>query len=148
MMQRVKVIGAESVHLPVIAEIAGLSFPDPWSETLFRQTLESENHQIWCAVSGETVCGYLVLSRAGTEMSVDDIAVHPAFRRQGVGKLLLEWTHGQYPACDFWLEVRESNAAAMALYQSLGYTQVGFRKRYYQNPEEGAVLMTRVGDHI
>lgn len=146
MKQRVKVISAESVHLSVIAEIAEMSFPDPWSEAVFRQTLKSENNQIWCAVSGEMICGYLVLSRAGTEMSVDDIAVHPAYRRQGVGKLLLKWAHGQYPAWDFWLEVRESNAAAIALYQSLGYTQVGFRKRYYQNPEEGAVLMTRVGD--
>lgn len=148
MKQKVKVIPAESMHLPVIAEIAELSFPDSWSEALFRQTLESENNQIWCAVSGETVCGYLVLSRAGTEMSVDDIAVHPAYRRQGIARFLLEQAHQQYPGCDFWLEVRQSNCAAIALYQQLGYVQVGFRKRYYRNPEEGAVLMTKVGEQI
>lgn len=50
---------------------------------------------------------------------------------------------GRFPESEFWLEVRESNAAAIALYESAGYRQVGFRKRYYHDPEEGAVLMTR-----
>lgn len=146
MTQRVKVILAEKAHLHAIAEIAELSFFDAWSETVFRQALESENNQIWCAVSDDTVRGYLVLSHAGTEMSVDDIAVHPAYRRQGLGRLLLEWAHGQYPACDFWLEVRQSNTPAIALYQSLGYAQVGLRRRYYRDPNEDAVLMTRTAE--
>ncbi len=76
-------------------------------------------------------------------MNLDDIAVVPAFRRQGIGRQLLDWAHRQFPENEFWLEVRESNAAAIALYESAGYRQVGFRKRYYRDPEEGAVLMTR-----
>ena len=60
-----------------------------------------------------------------------------------IGRQLLDFAHRQFPAQEFWLEVRESNAPAIALYQSEGYAQAGFRKRYYHNPEEGAVLMTR-----
>ena len=51
---------------------------------------------------------------------LDDIAVSPAFRRQGIGRQLLDWAHGQFPESEFWLEVRESNAAAIALYESAG----------------------------
>ena len=89
------------------------------------------------------LAGYLILQRLGDEESVDDIAVAPEFRRQGIAQQLLETAHAQFPACPFLLEVREHNTAALALYQKLGYQQVGFRKRYYTNPNEGAVLMTR-----
>ncbi|MFR3800351.1 GNAT family N-acetyltransferase [Ruminococcus sp.] len=89
------------------------------------------------------LCGYAAVSRTGDAVNLDDIAVSPAFRRQGIGRQLLDWAHGQFPESEFWLEVRESNAAAIALYESAGYRQVGFRKRYYHAPEEGAVLMTR-----
>ena len=81
-------------------------------------------------------------------MNLDDIAVAPAFRRQGIGRQLLDWAHRQFPENEFWLEVRESNAAAIALYESAGYRQVGFRKRSYRDPEEGAVLMTREAEKI
>lgn len=143
MMQKVELIPANESHILAIAEIARLSFSDPWSEAIFFQTLLNQNHMIWCAVLDDAICSYLVLSKAGDSMSVDDIAVHPDYRRQGIAAFLLKQAHMQYPSSDFWLEVRESNHAAIALYQSLGYVQVGFRKRYYHNPEEGAVLMTR-----
>lgn len=146
MKQRVKISAVEPDQIPSIAQIARLSFSDPWSETVFRKTLAQENSQIWCATENEMVCAYLVLSRTGDEMSVEDIAVHPAYRGRGIGRLLLEQAHTQHLACDFWLEVRESNTAALQMYRSLGYIQVGFRKRYYRNPEEGAVLMTRIAD--
>ena len=148
MKQRAEIAAAEPAQLSEIAEIAALSFSDPWSEKLFQQTMAQENSRIWCMTIGKTVCAYLVLSRVGDEMSVDDIAVHPAYQRQGFGRQLLEWAHEQHPKCDFWLEVRESNGAAIALYQALHYMQVGYRKRYYQNPEEGAVLMTRCVEQI
>ena len=94
-------------------------------------------------LAGDTLAGYLILQRLGDEESVDDIAVAPEFRRQGIAQQLLETAHAQFPTCPFLLEVREHNTAALALYQKLGYQQVGFRKRYYTNPNEGAVLMTR-----
>lgn len=143
MKQRVKLIPAGQEHLGAIAEIARLSFPDPWSEALFQQTLAHDSNQIWCAMAGDAVIGYLVLSRCGDAMNVDDIAVHPDYRRQGVARMLLEQAHENGRDSTFLLEVRESNAGAIALYQALGYVQVGYRKRYYTCPSEGAVLMTR-----
>ena len=124
MQQRVNLVPLKEAWLPVVAEIAALSFPDPWSENLFRQTMD---------------CCY---------NRMDDIAVHPNYRHRGIGRMLLQWAHQQFPEQEFWLEVRESNAIAIALYQSEGYQQVGFRKRYYHNPEEGAVLMTREANDL
>ncbi len=146
MMQKVEFIAANKSHISAIAEIARRSFPDPWSETVFSQTLQNQNNTIWCAMLDNRIYGYLVLSRSGDNMSVDDIAVHPDFRRQGIAKLLLVQAHRQFPDAEFWLEVRASNTAAIALYTALGYVQVGLRKRYYLDPIEDAVLMTRFKD--
>ncbi len=143
MMQRIKLIPASEAHLPAIHEIAVCSFPDPWSEAILLQTFRSEYSIIQCAVDQERICGYLVVSQAGEEHSIDEIAVRPDARRQGIAAALLQWAHHQYPSDSFWLEVRESNRAAIALYQSMGYVRSGFRKRYYQNPTEGALLMTK-----
>ena len=95
------------------------------------------------AEEGNQVAGYIGSQTVLDTSDMMNVAVAPAFRRQGIGRQLLDWAHGQFPESEFWLEVRESNAAAIALYESAGYRQVGFRKRYYHDPEEGAVLMTR-----
>ncbi len=81
-------------------------------------------------------------------MNVDNIAVSPEYRRQGLARELLSFAHEKYEGIPFLLEVRESNAPAISLYSSLGYEQVGYRRRYYHNPDEGAVLMTRLPEEI
>ncbi|MDE6019693.1 MAG: ribosomal protein S18-alanine N-acetyltransferase [Ruminococcus sp.] len=131
-----------------IAEIAELSFSDPWSERLFTDAFENIYTRIFLAKndSGD-ITGYIVLSKTGDDINVDDIAVASKHRRMGIGKCLLEWSLHEYPEKDFLLEVRESNCPAIALYESMGFKQVGFRKRYYRNPDEGAVLMTREKHH-
>lgn len=143
MRQRAEIAAAEGQDAAELAALARQCFPDPWSEGIFRQTLCCCYNRIWCARQNGTLCGYVAVSRTGDAVNLDDIAVHPDFRRQGIGRQLLDFAHRQFPAQEFWLEVRESNAPAIALYQSEGYAQAGFRKRYYHNPEEGAVLMTR-----
>ncbi|MFQ9094678.1 MAG: ribosomal protein S18-alanine N-acetyltransferase [Ruminococcus sp.] len=143
MKQKAEIVPASEQDLAALAELAEQCFPDPWSENVFRQTMCCCYNRIWCAKVDGKLCGYAAVSRTGDAVNLDDIAVSPAFRRQGIGRQLLDWAHGQFPESEFWLEVRESNAAAIALYESAGYRQVGFRKRYYHAPEEGAVLMTR-----
>ena len=144
MTQRVNIVTAVPEDMKRLSEIAEVCFPDPWSEKLFTEAYNSPYSEIVLAKtdSGE-IAGYLVLSDSGDEKSVDDIAVLPEYRRAGIARTLLESAHGRYTGQSFILEVRESNAPAIALYNSLGYEQVGFRKRYYRNPDEGAVLMTR-----
>lgn len=149
MTQRVNIVPAVIEDMKRLSEIAAVCFPDPWSEKLFTEAYNSPYSEVTLAKtdSGE-IAGYLVLSDAGDEKSVDDIAVSPEYRRMGIARMLLESAHGKYAGQSFILEVRESNAPAIALYASLGYKQVGFRKRYYRNPDEGAVLMTKGRDTI
>lgn len=126
-----------------IAEIAELSFSDPWSERLFTDAFENIYTKVFLAKNGSgDIMGYIVLSETGDDINVDDIAVLPEYRRMGIGKCLLEWSLNEYPRKSFLLEVRESNSSAIALYKSMGFVQTGFRKRYYHSPCEGAVLMT------
>lgn len=143
MKQKGNIIRAVLQQGEVLARIAKECFTDPWTETIFRETLQQPHSQIWCVKEQQVICGYLAISRMGEEISVDDIAVLPQYRRKGYGRALLEFIHEVYPNADFWLEVRQSNNAAIALYTGLGYVKVGLRKRYYQNPSESAVLMTR-----
>lgn len=145
MKQRVN--AATSAHIPAIVKIAQESFPDPWSENLFQETLENKNTEIYVLETEEnSVAGYVVITFCGEEINLDDIAVSLQERGKGLGTALLEFVHSRYPHQNFLLEVRESNQIAQKLYLSMGYEQVGFRKRYYENPREGAILLTRKGE--
>ncbi len=143
MKQRAEILPLKAEQLPKVAQIAACSFPDPWPLTVFEAALAQADTQMWAAMIAGELVGYLVLQRLGEEQSVDDIAVSSDYRRQGIAEQLLQMAHAAFPDSNFILEVREHNAAAIALYQKLGYEQVGFRKRYYTNPAEGAVLMTK-----
>lgn len=86
------------------------------------------------------VVGFLVLlPLPPDEAEVLNIAVAPDFQRLGIGRALLKAT----AARTLFLEVRESNAAARAFYQSLGFRQTGRRRGYYHHPAEDAILMSR-----
>ena len=119
---------------------------------------QSFSHQRWqakdfladeCIVAEADgrVVGFLV-SRQISGKSGDDvpereilnIAVTPSFRRRGVAKALLERELDRRKAI-FYLEVRESNLAALALYRKVGFTEIGRRREYYQEPSEGAIVM-------
>lgn len=144
MTLKVNIIPAAENDMKRLSEIAALCFPDPWSERIFRESFENEYTEIFIARDTEgNIAGYLVLSQTGDEISVDDIAVMPEYRRCGIAKTLLLWAYEKYPCRNFLLEVRESNSPAISLYKFLGFEQVGFRKRYYRSPDEGAVLMTK-----
>ncbi len=135
---------AVPADLAQIMEIATASFPDPWSAVLFQQALEQQETPFYCAAEGEHLLGYLVLSFCGDVINLDDIAVASTARCQGIAHQLLGQAFRDYPDRTFWLEVRQSNTAAIALYQAHGFIQTGLRRRYYQNPTEDAVLMTKI----
>lgn len=144
MTQKADIIPAEEKDMKRLSEIAAVCFPDPWSERIFRESFENGFTEIYIAkITDENIAGYIVLSKAGDDISVDDIAVLPEYRRCGIARALLMYADEKYPGENFLLEVRESNSPAISLYKSLGFEQVGLRKIYYQNPCEGAVLMTK-----
>lgn len=141
-----RVIPMTAAHLPAVAALEKVCFPaDPWSEALFRAALDNPRVRVLLA-QGEDgeLLGYAVLSAVLDEGNLDNIAVAPQARRQGVADALLSALTGfgrEHLAC-LMLEVRASNAPAMALYEKHGFAAVGRRKNYYEAPREDAILMT------
>jgi ribosomal-protein-alanine N-acetyltransferase len=92
----------------------------------------------------DDVGGYLIGRAVAEEAEILNLAVMPEERRHGLGSRLLEAGLSALAAAGaqrVWLEVRESNAAAQALYQRRGFTAAGRRARYYKNPVEDALVL-------
>ena len=87
MRQKVEIVPAAEADLPEILSLAKAAFPDPWTEQQFRQTMCCCYSRIWCARAAGEFCGYVAVSLAGDAVNLDDIAVAPAFRRQGASGL-------------------------------------------------------------
>lgn len=131
-------------HLDRVAALEERCFPeDPWSRRLFEEALESGNTVALAARAEDgAVLGYLVGTVILDEGNVDNIAVAPEVRRQGMARALLEVFHnsGRGLAC-VTLEVRPSNDEAVSLYRKMGYAEAGRRKNYYLKPREDAIIM-------
>lgn len=130
-------------HLPALAEIEKACFHAPWSENALREELGKGIFLV--AERSRTVVGYVGCQTVLDEGYITNVAVGPEARRQGVGRALLHELAARVRAeklAFVTLEVRRSNAAAIALYESMDYEPVGTRKNFYENPTEDAVLMT------
>jgi len=96
------------------------------------------------AVAGGDVAGYAIAHVAADEGEILNLGVVAAHQRRGVGRRLVQAmlaTLAARGAAAVYLEVRESNAAARALYEELGFGEVGRRSRYYRRPVEDAILL-------
>lgn len=133
-------------HVPQIAEIEKLCFSDPWSEKSVASEL-SNRLSLWLvALDGDTVAGYVGSQSVLDEADMMNVAVHPDYRRQGIGRdLVLTLTEAlqKKGIRGLMLEVRQSNAPAIALYEKLGFQQVGLRPNYYRNPKENALILRK-----
>ncbi len=123
------------------AELEKLCFAEPWSEKAILE--EAERGVFLAAFSGGVFAGYAGMTQVLDERDICNVATVPAFRGKGVGRAivsaLLE-SAKETGASVVMLEVRESNAAAIALYEKLGFTLVGKRKNFYSFPKEDALL--------
>jgi ribosomal-protein-alanine N-acetyltransferase len=98
-------------------------------------------YQFTVAVSDDGVAGFLVWRHlAEGECEVLNLAVAPQFRRQGIARELLNPLLNLRDT-DIFLEVRESNEAARTFYKSMGFQEVSFRRLYYEDPSESAIVM-------
>ena len=140
------IVPMTAAHLPQVAALEKICFPtDPWSEGLFQDTLEHPCTTVLLAEGEDgAVLGYAVLSAVLDEGNLDNIAVAPHCRRQGVADGLLSALVGlgRTNLSVLFLEVRVSNSPAIALYEKHGFVPVGRRKDYYDTPKEDALLMT------
>jgi ribosomal-protein-alanine N-acetyltransferase len=119
-------------------------FSDPWTESSFREALESPWSFGLVAQTNRAISGYLIGREVAGTGEVLNLAVAPAFRRKGVARALLRAGIGflrRRRVEEVFLEVRESNQSAQALYLSAGFRPVGQRAGYYRNPKEDALVL-------
>ena len=132
-------------HLDAIMEVEHESFTIPWSRKMLSDELANKSAYYLAAVADGKAVGYAGMWLVCDEGHITNIAVHPAYRRQGAGRMLLAALLAEGERRDLallTLEVRKSNAPAISLYRSLGFEPVGVRKGYYADTQEDAVLMT------
>jgi ribosomal-protein-alanine N-acetyltransferase len=123
------------------------SFPTPWSLAMFVLELSKPSGVCLAALESRTLAGYLVCSRYDQVWHLMNIAVDPAFRRRGFAMRLLEAMFDRAGAGgSYTLEVRTSNAHAIALYERYGFRAAGTRPRYYQDTGEDALIMWRTAE--
>ena len=115
-----------------------------WSEDAVRSQLEKADAVCTVAVEDGAVVGYCAFEQIADEGSVVEVAVHPAYRRQGIARQLLREAMDDESLKEIFLEVRASNIPAVALYKSLGFERIGVRKGYYDHPKEDAVMMRKI----
>jgi [ribosomal protein S18]-alanine N-acetyltransferase len=135
------------------AELEAVLFPgdDPWPTAAFvRELAATHNHYVAARTDGDgdaTLIGYGGISRLGRtppfEFEVHTIGVDPAYQGRGVGRRLLDDLLNFAAGAVVHLEVRTDNESAIALYRSVGFTQVGLRKRYYRVSGADAYTMRR-----
>jgi len=131
--------------LPHVIAIERRAFPTPWSLSMFVLELSKPSGICLAAVQDGRLAGYLVCSRYDTVWHVMNVAVDPARRREGIASTLM--THlfetADRPHEQYTLEVRESNDAAIELYERFGFRGAGHRRAYYHDNREDALIMWR-----
>ncbi len=139
--------------LKAVSHIDQISFSQPWPEAAFAIELQNIHARNWVveeenpaeAQVEPMIVAAMVMWRVLDEAHIATIAVHPDFRKRGIGRKLMQF--GMTDAFDegariYHLEVREGNLAAQKMYLDLDYEIVGRRPKYYKNNGEDALLMT------
>jgi [ribosomal protein S18]-alanine N-acetyltransferase len=130
--------------LPEVVAIERRAFTSAWSLAMFVLELSKPSGICLAAEIEGELAGYLICSRYDTVWHLMNIAVDPELRRRRIATTLLEALIGRVERdAQLTLEVRRSNAGAIALYDSFGFRSAGVRRRYYQDNGEDALVMWR-----
>ena len=141
-MMDITVRNAAEADIETVCELEKQCFSDPWSESFFHRLLRTDSLFLVALCDGK-VTGYAAFGQYGEEAELYNIAVAPDQRGKGIaGKLLCEGFSRLTGAIKVYLEVRESNAQAISLYEKFGFKKDGMRKNYYSCPTENAILMS------
>ncbi len=137
----------ESMTVDDIAQVAEIErqiFSIPWSEKAFRDSMESDNTIYIVAKENDNVAGDAGMYLSFEEGNIANVAVNPLSRRKGIGeKIVRDILNRAYEkgVRDVFLEVRETNSVAIALYEKIGFKEEGIRKNFYDKPRENALIM-------
>lgn len=140
-----RLVPMDKSHLDGVEWLERICFSRPWSRSMLEDELYNPSVSVIVAEGEDgTVLGYGEIGVVLDEGCLEKIAVDPDYRRQGVAEEILAafLRFGRAKLAFLTLEVRESNAAAIGLYEKLGFQVVGRRKGYYADLKEDAILMT------
>lgn len=129
-----------------IARLEQICFSDPWSENSIKTELHNPLSYWLVADDNGSIAGYVGSQSVLDSADMMNIAVAPEYRRQGIGRMLINSLISylqEQNVIALLLEVRVSNTDAISLYQKLGFEQVGRRPRYYHNPREDALIFRK-----
>ena len=128
----------------VLAELDLLCFAVPWSEKSFLEEANNPLARYFVAKDEEKIVGYGGIWLVSGEGQITNIAVHPEYRKKGIASAILEELIKSAEGCEqIFLEVRESNTAAISLYEKHGFKNCGVRKNFYHSPTENGIIMIR-----
>ncbi len=146
-MSRIEIIKAGSEHIDEIMVIENLSFKIPWSRQSIVDEVTGNTFAYYlCARIDGRIAGYAGMWQVCDEGHITNVAVHPEFRQSGIGSALLEnlISHARNSGIgSMTLEVRKSNLPAQNLYRKFKFVEGGFRKAYYADNNEDALIMWR-----
>lgn len=131
---------------PAVAQLEIACFSDPWSEKSIASEVDNPLSYWLVADDNGTIAGYVGSQSVLDAADMMNLAVAPAYRRKGVGQNLVNALveHLQdKQVIALLLEVRVSNEPAIALYEKMGFKQVGRRPKYYHNPRENALILRK-----
>lgn len=145
-MSSYRIESMNSSHVKGIFEVSKLSLAESWNIESIEKELSNKLAKYLVALDGNKVIGFVGMWIVFDEGDITNIAVHPDYRKQGAGNLLMDSLIAlckESNITSLTLEVRESNLPAQNLYKKHKFTEEGVRKNFYDNPKENAIIMWR-----
>ncbi|MGG5462809.1 ribosomal protein S18-alanine N-acetyltransferase [Clostridium sp. B9] len=145
-MSSYKIELMDSSHVEGVFEVSKLSLSEAWNLDSIEKELSNKLAKYLVALDGDKVIGFVGIWIVFDEGDITNIAIHPDYRKQGIGDLLMT---NLISICkenninSLTLEVRESNIPAQNLYKKHSFKEEGIRKNFYDNPKENAIIMWR-----
>ena len=140
------VMFAQKEHIPLIAELEKKTFVHPWSESSLNMFFESESALYAICLEDGELASYCTMLLVLDEVQIINVATAEKYKRQGYAEEVINLMLEEAKRRDFGsisLEVRESNAPAIALYEKFGFFVAGKRKDFYTDPRENALVMIK-----
>lgn len=144
MIEELTIRQLQEDDLDAVCRLEEKTFSMPWQRKDFEGMIEQDHLLYLVAVFGNIIVGGCGLREIVGEGEITNVAVDEAYRNRGVGKKMLDrlLEYGtEMGITAFTLEVRQGNAAAVHLYEKLGFVSEGIRKNFYEKPREDALIM-------
>lgn len=132
-------------HAERIAQLEKITFSDPWTKESLIESLERNDTRFLVCLENDVPVGYVGSYVGIDSLDITSVAVFPEYRRRGIAEMMLNELIAiarEFEKENIFLEVRESNAPAIALYKKLGFCVVGKRRGFYSLPREDALVMS------